>query len=72
MVFIELNSKDLGIAFVEFGFIFGSISSSDFNIGLWIFGIRWSSNRRSESISGVVLVEIFRLDVSTETVEEDD
>ncbi|KAL9814037.1 hypothetical protein AtNW77_Chr5g0137061 [Arabidopsis thaliana] len=72
MIFIELNSKDLSIAFVEFGFIFGSVSSSDFNIRFWIVGTRWSSNRRSESISGVVLVEIFRLDIGTETVEEDD
>ena len=36
MVFVELDSEDLGVGFVEFGFVLGSVSSSEFIVGVCV------------------------------------
>lgn len=72
MVFVEFDSEDLCVGFVEFGFVvvFGSVSSSElFVVGFGMI-VGGTSDRGSDS--GVVLVEILGLDVGAEAVEEDD
>lgn len=76
MVFVELDSEDLGVGFVEFGFVLGSVSSSELLIvgfGM-IVGVGGTTDRGSDSASGVVVVlaEVLGLDVGAEAVEEDD